>query len=71
MEKLFSQIIELLKKAIKLSLYFLCLGIIIQLLIDDTILGWDPVGNIQDAGSAFIGVITLVTMYALFIQNKK
>ncbi len=71
MEKLFSQIIGILTKAIKLSLYFLCLGIITQLLIDDTILGWDPVGNIQDTGSAFIGVITLVTMYALFIQNKK
>jgi len=71
MEKLFSQIIEILRKAIKLSLYFLCLGIIIQLLIDDTILGWDPVGNIQDAGSSFVGVIALVAMYALFIQKKK
>ena len=62
MEKLFSQIIEILRKAIKLSLYFLCLGIIIQLLIDDTILGWDPVGNIQDAGSSFVGVIALVAI---------
>jgi len=71
MGKLFNQVIEILKKAIKLSLYFLCLGIIVQLLIDDTILGWDPVGNIQDAGSSFVGVITLVAMYALFIQKKK
>jgi hypothetical protein len=71
MEKLFKQLIGLLKKAITLALYFLCLGIVVQLLIDDKILGWDPVGNIQDAGGSFIGVIALVAMYSLFIQNKK
>ena len=71
MEKLFKQILDILRKGITLSLYFLCLGIIVQLLIDDKILGWDPVGNIQDAGASFIGVIALVAMYALFIQNKK
>ena len=69
MEKLFKQIVSLLKKAITIALYFLCLGIIIQLLIDDKILGWDPVGNIQDAGSAFIGVIAFLVLYLLF--NKK
>ena len=57
MEKLFSQIVEILRKAIKLSLYFLCLGIIIQLLIDDTILGWDPVGNIQDAEALLLALL--------------
>ena len=71
MEKLFKQILDILRKVITLALYFLCLGIIVQLLTDDKILGWDPVGNIQDAGSSFIGVIALVAMYALFIQNKK
>ena len=71
MEKFFKQIVGLLKKAITIALYFLCLGIIVQLLIDDKILGWDPVGNIQDAGGSFIGVIALVAMYSLFIQNKK
>ena len=70
MEKLFKQILDLLKKAITISLYFLCLGIVVQLLIDDKILGWDPVGNIQDAGGSLIGVIALVAMYALFIQKK-
>ena len=50
MEKLFKQILDILRKVITLALYFLCLGIIVQLLTDDKILGWDPVGNIQDAG---------------------
>ena len=69
MEKLYSFILETLNKAIKLSLTFLCLGVIIQLLINDELLNWDPVGNIQDAGTSFIGVIALVVLYLLF--NKK
>lgn len=72
MEKLFKQTLDLLKKGITVALYFLCFGVIVQLLIDNKkILGWDPVGNIQDAGPSFIGVVALVTMYLLFIQNKK
>ena len=69
MEKLYDFILETLNKAIKLSLTFLCLGVIIQLLINDELLNWDPVGNIQDAGASFIGVIALVVLYLLF--NKK
>ena len=71
MEKLFKQTLDLLKKGITIALYFLCFGVVVQLLIDDKIFSWDPVGNIQDAGSSFIGVVALVTMYLLFIQNKK
>ena len=69
MKKIYSIIIDTLNNAITISLTFLCLGVIVQLLVDDKILGWDPVGNIQDAGSSFIGVIALVVLYLLF--NKK
>lgn len=71
MKKLYAFIIDLLNKAIKTSLTFLCLGVIIQLLLGNgnTLLGWDPIANIQNAGSAFIGVIALVVLYLLF--NKK
>ena len=69
MEKLYNFILETLNKAIKLSLTFLCLGVIILLLINDELLNWDPVGNIQDAGASFIGVIAIVVLYILF--NKK
>jgi len=69
MEKIFTKIIEYLKKWIELSLYFLCFGVIVQLLIDDTILGWDPIGNIQDAGSSFIGVIAIILLYLLFVKK--
>ena len=70
MDKLFSKITELLKKWISISLYFLCFGVVVQLLIDDTILGWDPVGNIQDAGSSFIGVVAFVVLYLLFSRKQ-
>jgi len=41
----------------------------VQLLIDDTILGWNPVGNIQDAGSSFIGIIAIILLYLLFVKK--
>ena len=66
MEKIYHFVLDTLHKAIRLSLTFLCLGIIVQLLIDDDLLNWDPVGNIQDACSSFIGVISLVVLYLLF-----
>jgi len=70
MKSFFSATTKILNKAISLGLNFLCLGVIIQLLINEKILGWDPVGNIQDAGSSFIGVIALVVLYLLFINKK-
>ena len=70
MKDLFSKLKLLLTEAISIGLTFLCLGVIVQLLIDEKILGWNPVGNIQDAGSSFIGVLALVVLYLLFINKK-
>ena len=70
MENLFSDLKKLLVAAISLGLQFLCLGVIVQLLIDDEILGWDPVGNIQNAGPAFIGVIAFLVLYLLFTKKQ-
>ena len=61
---------ELLTEITATALTFMCLGIIVQLLINDTILGWDPVGNIKAGGNAFIGVIAIVLLYILFIKKK-
>ena len=71
MNNLFSDLKKLLLEIISISIQFLCLGVIVQLLIDEKILGWDPVGNIQDAGSSFIGVIAIVLLYILFIKKEK
>ena len=69
MDNLFSNLKKLLLSAISIGIQFLCLGVIIQLLINDKIMGWDPVGNIQDAGSSFIGVIAFLLLYLLFIKK--
>ena len=70
MKEKLQKVRELLIEVVATALTFLCLGIIVQLLIDDTILGWDPVGNVKDAGSAFIGIIAIVLLYILFIRKK-
>ena len=70
MSNLASLVTEFFKKWITILLYFLCLGVIVQLLIDEKLLGWDPIGNIQDAGPSFIGVIAFVVMYLLFSRKQ-
>ena len=69
MDNLFSDLKRLLISAISIGIQFLCLGVIIQLLINEKIMGWDPIGNIQDAGSSFIGVIAFILLYILFIKK--
>ena len=69
MDNLFSDLKKLLISAISIGVQFLCLGVIIQLLVDEKIMGWDPIGNIQDAGSSFIGVIAFILLYILFIKK--
>ena len=66
MEKIYNFVIDILNKATKLALTFLCLGVVIQLLIDDELFNWDPIGNIQSSGPSFIGVIALVVLFLLF-----
>ena len=66
----FDKIQSFLIRIIKLALTLLCLGVITQLLINDKILGWDPVGNIQDAGSSFIGTLFIIILYQLYNKNS-
>ena len=70
MNNLFANLQKLLKSAISIGIQFLCLGVIIQLLLDEKNLGWDPIGNIQNAGPAFIGVIAFILLYILFIKKQ-
>ena len=66
MTEFFKSLQEKIIGAISLALSFLCIGVIVQLLIGESLLGWDPVGNIQEAGPSFIGVIAIVALYLLF-----
>ena len=62
---------ESLTEIVAIALTFLCLGIIVQLLLGETIIGWDPVGNVKAGGNALIGVVTIILLYILFIRDKK
>ena len=66
----FDKIQSLIIRIIKLALTLLCLGVITQLLINDKILGWDPVGNIQNAGSSFIGILFIIVLYQIYNNNS-
>lgn len=66
----FDKIQSLIIRIIKLALTLLCLGVVTQLLINDKILGWDPVGNIQDAGSSFMGILFIIILYQLYNKNS-
>ncbi len=70
MINLFSDLQKLLVAAISIGIKFICLGVIIQLLVDEKILGWDPIGNIQDAGSSFIGIIAFILLYLLYFKKE-
>ena len=70
MKKLFTKLKQSITNLTSTALTFLCLGVVVQLLLGEKLFGWDPVGNIQDAGPAFIGVIALAVLYMLFIDKK-
>ena len=69
MEKLYNYIIETLNKAIKLSLTFLCLGVIIQLLIDD-LLNWDPMETFKMQALLLLGLLRLLFYISYLERNK-
>ncbi|MDA8857734.1 hypothetical protein N9I30_00095 [Flavobacteriales bacterium] len=66
MTEFFKSLQEKIIGAISLALSILCIGVIVQLLLGESLVGWDPVGNIQEAGPSFIGVIAIVALYLLF-----
>ncbi len=66
MNTFFKSLQEKLVDVIVFALTLLSLGIIVQLLLGEKLLGWDPIGNIQDAGPSFIGVIAIIALYLLF-----
>ena len=70
MEKLLKNIRNVVVELTYTALTILALGVVVQLLIDEPLLGWDPVGNINEAGNAFIGIIAIGALYLLFIRKR-
>ena len=75
MKKKLSQFKDLLSELTSFAVVLLCLGVTVQLLIGEPLLGWDVVGNIsQSIGkmgqSNFIGVAALLVLYSIYTKKK-
>ena len=74
MKKKLSQFKEFLTELTSFAVILLCLGVTVQLLIGESLLGWDVVGNISSSigrmgQSKFIGIAALLVLYSLY--NKR
>lgn len=70
-KKLFKSAKKHIREAIDIAVPILCLGIVVQLIIGDSLLGWNPIQNIQNAINSlgqnnFIGVAALLVLYSVF-----
>tara|TARA_Y100000385_G_scaffold267133_1_gene302972 strand:- start:3218 stop:3454 length:237 start_codon:yes stop_codon:yes gene_type:complete len=60
-----------LREAVEITVPILCLGVVVQLIIGEDLLGWNPILNIQNAINSlgqnnFIGVAALLVLYSVF-----
>jgi len=70
-KKLIKSVKKYLREAVEITVPILCLGVVVQLIVGESLLGWNPIKNIQLAinslgQSNFIGVAALLTLYAVF-----
>ena len=62
---------KFLRSALEVVVPFLCLGVVVQLIVGESLFGWDPIKNIQSSinsmgQSNFIGIATLLVLYSVF-----
>jgi hypothetical protein len=62
---------KFLREAVEITVPILCLGVVVQLIIGEDLLGWNPILNIQNAINSlgqnnFIGVAALLVLYSVF-----
>ena len=69
MNKIFDSIKKTIKYFVEIAVPILCLGVVVQLIIGEPLLGWNVVGNISNSigelgQSNFIGVAALLILYS-------
>tara|TARA_Y100000589_G_C26950751_1_gene546382 strand:+ start:509 stop:730 length:222 start_codon:yes stop_codon:yes gene_type:complete len=69
MNKIFDSIKKTIKYCVEIAVPILCLGVVVQLIIGEPLLGWNVVGNISKSigelgQSNFIGVAALLVLYS-------
>ena len=62
---------KFLRSALDVAVPVLCLGVVVQLIVGESLFGWDPIKNIQGSinsmgQSNFIGIATLLVLYSVF-----
>ena len=62
---------KFLRNALEVAVPFLCLGVVVELIVGESLFGWSPIKNIQNAinsigQSNFIGIATLLVLYSVF-----
>ena len=62
---------KFLRNALEVAVPFLCLGVVVQLIVGESLFGWNPIKNIQNTinsigQSNFIGIATLLVLYSVF-----
>lgn len=75
MKNKLSQFKEFLTELTSFAVILLCLGVTVQLLIGESLLGWDVIGNITSSigkmgQSNFIGIVALLVLYSLFTKRS-
>ena len=60
-----------LRNSLEVVVPFLCLGVVVQLIVGESLFGWNPIKNLQSAinsmgQSNFIGIATLLVLYSVF-----
>ena len=76
MKNIFKKVSKILQEITPMAFTFLCLGITIQLIIGEPILGWDVVGNISKAigrlgQNTFVGIAALLFLYTIINKKQK
>ena len=75
MKKKLENFKELLTELTSFGVVLLCLGVTVQLLIGESLLGWDVVGNITKSigkmgQSNFIGVGALLVLFSIYKKRS-
>ena len=70
MKKIFEKINAIITQGLAFAVPFLCLGIITQIIVGDSLGGWDPVGNLKALGvETIVGLGAILILYSYI--NKK
>ena len=74
MKKTLEKTQSIIRQGIELAVPILCLGVVIQLIVGEPLLGWDVVGNMSKAigrfgQTNFIGIAALLVLYT-YIHKK-